>query len=153
MASRSAGPAHVEKTLGYRFKDRALLEEARTHASARAIGATLDNTRLAFLGDAVVDLAETQRIFERFRSAERGELTDRRKERVSDAALAIVARRKKLGRFLHLGPAEEKEGREKTSLLASFVEALIGAVFVEAGYEAASRVAQRLMGKGGSKRA
>src|SRR5688500_6534442 len=92
----------LERRFGHTCKDPQLLDEACTHASTRALGASVDNTRLALLGDAVLDLVEAHRIFLANPAALRGELTDKRQATVSDAALAVVAKRQKLQSYLQL---------------------------------------------------
>jgi ribonuclease III len=136
--------AELETALQYVFRDRLWLEEAVTHASSlnERKGGKLrrDNERLEFLGDAVIDLIISEVLIERYPEATEGALSKMRARLVSEAALAQVARRLGLGRFLRLGRGEELSGgREKTSLLADAFEAVVAAVYHDGGYEAARR--------------
>ncbi len=138
----------LQDNLVYRFADGALLVEALTHKSysneqpGRAIAC---NERLEFLGDAVLDLVVSRYIFRRYPDAQEGELTRIRAEVVSEKGLAVVARRLQLGRYLLLGRGEERSGgRDKVSLVANALEALLGAVFCDGGFEPACNVAERL---------
>ncbi len=115
-----------------------LLQEALTHASHANETGLPSNERLEFLGDAVLSLAVTEILFHRFPEREEGELTKVRAVVVSRPVLAEVARRLGLGPHLLLGKgAEEMGARERPSVLASALEALLGAVFLSHGYGAA----------------
>lgn len=134
----------LETALQYVFRDRRRLEEAVTHASSlnerRGAALRRDNERLEFLGDAVLDLIISEALVERYPEAAEGALSKMRARLVSEAALAQVARRLGLGRFLRLGRGEELSGgREKTSLLADAFEAIVAAVYHDGGYEASRR--------------
>ncbi len=149
-----------EQRLGYRFERRELLERALTHRSyANERGLDADYERLEFLGDAVLGLATAERLFaERPRRSE-GELTRRLGHLVSSRVLARRAAELGVGEALRLGVGEERSGgRTKASLLADALEAVLGAVFLDGGYEAARTVADRLVeaaveaGEGGAAR-
>jgi ribonuclease-3 len=134
----------LEDRLGHRFADRELLAAALTHRSfanefrERALS---DNERLEFLGDAVLDLAVGHALFAAHQAGDEGELSRLRAELVSATSLARRARALQLGGCLRLGRGEERSGgRSKESLLADTLEALIGAVFIDAGYAAAAGV-------------
>jgi len=134
--------ADLEAALHYAFRDHRRLEEALTHASSlnehRGDEPRRDNERLEFLGDAVLDLIISEALIERHPGATEGALSKMRARLVSEAALALVARRLELGRFLRLGRGEELSGgREKTSLLADALEAVVAAVYADGGYDAA----------------
>ncbi len=137
-----------ETRIGHRFGDPLLLLQALTHRSysQETDSPAPDNQRLEFLGDAVLQLVVTERLWSELGEADEGELTRRRSERVSGRTLAKVARRLGLPEFLRLGRGEEKTGgREKDSILADAFEALVGAVFLDAGYAGcAGRVASWL---------
>ncbi len=140
----------VEEVLGIRFADRDLLLAALTHRSfinenpEVAIG---DNERLEFLGDAVLDLAVSRLLWDRFPQAREGELSRRRAAIVNEAALAQVAATAGIGEALRLGRGEELTGgRTKASLLADAFEATLAAIFLDAGIEVALRVVERLFG-------
>ncbi|MAT50585.1 MAG: ribonuclease III [Porticoccaceae bacterium] len=120
------------KRLGYSFQDSSALEQALTHRSA---GAT-NNERLEFLGDAVLSVVVAQWLFERFPSASEGELTRLRASLVKGGTLAKVAQELSLGDCLRLGGGELKSGgHRRASILADALEAIIGAIFLEAGLE------------------
>ena len=132
----------LESTIGWTFKNKAFLYEALTHRSAVvSTGAepTLAwNERMEFLGDAVLGLAIAQHLIERSEVLTEGELSKLRAALVNEAHLAAVARRIGLGDWLVLGRGEELAGgRNKDSLLADAVEALLGAVFRDGGFETA----------------
>jgi len=134
--------AELETALRHTFRDRRRLEEAVTHASSlnerRGGEPRRDNERLEFLGDAVIDLIISEALIERHPTATEGALSKMRARLVSEAALAQVARRLGLGRFLRLGRGEELSGgRDKTSLLADSLEAVVAAVYADGGYDAA----------------
>ena len=138
----------LETRIGYRFTDRALLAEALTHRSyaneSREQGMP-DNERLEFLGDAVLDLVVGHSLFVAHGHADEGELSRLRAELVSAPALARLAHDLALGECLRLGRGEARSGgRHKESLLADSLEAVVGAVFVDAGYPVAATVAGRL---------
>ncbi len=141
--------AELETALQHVFHDRHRLEEALTHASSlnerkgneRQGGEPRrDNERLEFLGDAVLDLIISEVLVERDPEATEGTLSKMRARLVSETALAQVARRLGLGRFLRLGRGEELSGgRDKSSLLADAFEAVVAAVYHDGGYDAARR--------------
>jgi ribonuclease-3 len=136
----------LERALGYRFKSRDLLEQALTHASVRSgKGARHDNERLEFIGDRVLGLAIVELLNEVFPTASEGELARRYNRLVRGAACANVARRLGLGSHLILSSSEaDSGGRTKQTILADAIEALLGAIFLEAGFEAARGVVRRL---------
>lgn len=131
----------LQEALGYRFRERALLDEALTHRSwaNEHPGSTgIDNERLEFLGDAVLGLAAADYLSDSLPSATEGELTKIRSSLVDETFLAGVARRIGLGLHLRLGRGEDcSGGREKPSILSGSLEALVGAVFLDAGWERA----------------
>ena len=139
--------------LGHDFADPGLLVEAVTHRSwcAEHVG-TPSNERLEFLGDAVLGLVIADYLFQVEGAMPEGELAMARAAVVSTEALAQVASVLKLGQFLRLGKGEDATGgREKRSILADSMEAIIGAVYVDAGLGAARTllvplVAERLAG-------
>ena len=124
-----------------------LLTRALTHRSwAFEHGNAPDNERLEFLGDSVLGLAVTAKLYDAFPELPEGELARRRASLVSAVALADVARRIQLGPELRLGKGEEKSGgRDKESILADTVEALIGAVYLSEGPAAANTFVLRLI--------
>jgi ribonuclease III, bacterial len=125
--------------LNYRFTDDSLLEEALTHKSyvneRRESGRT-HNERLEFLGDAVLSLVISDYLARRYPELSEGALSKLKAKLVSEAPLANAARRIDLGRYLKLGRGEERsKGRNKTSLLADALEAIIAAVYLDGGFE------------------
>ena len=131
----------VQATIGYVFNRPHLLEQALTHKSyvneVRAKGQG-DNERLEFLGDAVLALVISDYLAASFPDSSEGDLSKRKARLVSEASLAKAARRLDLGNLLRLGRGEElTQGREKPSLQADALEALIAAVYLDGGLEAA----------------
>ena len=134
--------------LGHRFDDLALLELALTHRSwcAEHSGSS-SNERLEFLGDAVLGLVITQRLYSRFGHWSEGDLAKARASLVNSATLAEVGGSIGLGEVLRLGRGEiSSGGRHKSSILADAVEAVIGAVYLDGGIGAADRAVSRLLG-------
>ena len=136
----------IETKLGYRFKDAAIIERALTHASVRG-GKTErgDNERLEFIGDRVLGLAIAEVLNGQFPEATEGELARRYNRLVRGEACARVARDIDLGAHLILSDSEaDSGGREKTTILADAIEALLGAVFLDGGFEKARAVVRKL---------
>ena len=129
-------PAALEDRLGHRFTEPRLLEQALTHRSRSA-----DNyERLEFLGDGVLGCAVADELYARFPQLPEGKLTRLRASLVREERLAEVARELGLGEFLRLGEGELAAGPEpRPSILADALEAVLGAVFLDAGYDAARR--------------
>lgn len=142
MADRSEILAALEDRLGHRFSSRELLDDALTHRSwANEAGGVPHYERLEFLGDAVLGLVTADWLFELHAGRAEGELSLRKSMLVSEGALASYAEKIALGEALRLGAGEERSGgRLKPSLLADVLEALFGAVYLDAGFEAARRV-------------
>jgi len=123
--------------LGHVFRDPALLRQALTH---RSFG-TPHNERLEFVGDAVLNCVVARSLYERFPDTPEGDLSRARASLVNQESLARVARRLELGDALRLGEGEVRSGgRERASILADALEAVFGAVFVDAGFEVARGV-------------
>ena len=141
----------LERALGLRFKDGRLLEQALAHPSY--LNENLEYTlgsyqRLEFLGDAVLQLAITGELYRRCPGMDEGQLTRLRSFLVKGTRLALVAREMELGQHLSLGRGEEaNKGRDKESILAAALEALIGSVFVDRGYQVARKYVLKIMGK------
>jgi len=125
-------PASLENRLGHRFKDPRLLAQALTH---RSHGVD-NNERLEFLGDGVLGCAVAQELYSRFPQLPEGKLTRLRASLVREDALAGVAERLDIAGLIQVGARQQVT----RSLLADAVEALVGAVFVDAGYDAARKV-------------
>ncbi|HRO63340.1 ribonuclease III [Thermomonas sp.] len=122
-----------EAFAGYRFSDPALLAQALTHRSA----GSPHNERLEFLGDSLVNHFMADALYRHWPKADEGALTRARAELVRESALAGIARMLQLGDLLVLGPGEMKSGgRHRDSILADAVEAMVAAIFLDAGFEA-----------------
>jgi len=135
----------LEKALSYRFKDQKLLEMALTHASMRSNkGKRVDNERLEFIGDRVLGLAIAELLSERYPEANEGELARRFNRLVRGETCAKVARGLGLGTHLILSESEAGSGgRAKSTILADAMEALLGAIFLDTGFEAARSAVRR----------
>ena len=147
-----ADDALLEQRLGHKFARPALLHDALTHSSAipemRAsqadsynLGVTVNNERLEFLGDAVLELLTSEYLLEAFPDWTEGQLSKSRARLVNARSLEAAARRLLLGDHLRLGRGEEKTGgREKQTLLADAFEAVLAAIYLDAGLAAAREV-------------
>ena len=132
--------AELESRAGHRFHDPALLRLALTHPSIAHEAATrLDNNqRLEFLGDAVLGLVLTRSLYDKFPSLDEGVLTKARAQLVNTRSLAAQARKLDLGGFLIVSRGEEASGgRKRDGALADAYEALIGAIYLDGGFEPA----------------
>lgn len=135
----------LEAAIGHVFKDTALLERALTHSSyaneewgGRADVATLSNERLEFLGDSVLSTVTTEYLFKTITDKPEGELTKIRAQVVCEQALDKIATDIGLGKYLYLGKGEEHNGgRERPSILADATEAVIAALYLDGGLDAA----------------
>jgi ribonuclease III len=134
----------LEKALGHRFRRRKLLEQALTHTSyAREMEqsseeelSVSDNEQLEFLGDAVLELVTSEKLFQSFPQFREGELSKFRAYLVSEQHLIHAAKKLKIGRYLRLGRGEEKSGgREKVALQVDALEALLAAMYLDGGME------------------
>jgi ribonuclease-3 len=136
----------LETKLGHRFKDPGLLERALTHASVRGGKiARFDNERLEVIGDRVLGLAIAEMLNQQYPEASEGELARRYNRLVRGEACAKVARNIGLGAHLILSESEaDSGGRDKTTILADAAEALLGAVFIDGGFEKARAVVRKL---------
>lgn len=136
-------PEELQDRIGYHFSDQGLLRVALTHSSYVKEHAGEDeksNERLEFLGDAFFDAIIGEELFRMFPSEGEGFLSRTRAAIVCEAGLAAEAARLRLGYFLRMGNGEDRNGgRERRSILADALEALIGAVYMDGGYEEARR--------------
>lgn len=146
MSRAGSAVERLEQLLGMRFANRALLDLALTHRShAFEAGGIPTNERLEFLGDAVLGLVVTDWIYRRFPDLPEGRLAKIRAAAVNTHALADVARELGVGEVVKLGRGEEQSGgRDKDSILADSLEALLGAVYLDQGMEAATDLVVRL---------
>jgi ribonuclease-3 len=138
----------LARSLGLSFKDHALLQQAMYHRSYlnEAEGANDSNERMEFLGDAVLGLIVSEKLYRDYPTLSEGHLSQLRALLVRWDALARVAERVNLGEYLVLGRGEELSGgRNRPSNLAAGLEALIGAVFLDSGLAAARRLVLRLL--------
>lgn len=131
----------LEATLGYTFREPRLLREALTH---RSFG-TPHNERLEFIGDGVLNCTIALALFHKFPELPEGQLSRMRANLVSQPALHALAQRLDISDHLRIGEGEEKSGgRERPSMLADAVEAIFGAILLDAGFEAAQTTINRL---------
>ena len=141
----------LERKLELKFNDRGLLELALVHPSyvnevqpGRRITGSYE--RLEFLGDAVIEVATTFELFKRYPELSEGQLTKLRSSLVRGRTLARIARGLDLGEHLSLGRGEESTGgRDRDSNLAATLEALVGATFLDRGFDAATKLVLRLL--------
>jgi ribonuclease-3 len=127
--------------LGHAFENPALLEQALSHGSA----GQLNNERLEFLGDALVNLIVDELIYEQHPRADEGEMTRLRASLVNGTALAAIARAEEIGERLHLGPGELKSGGfRRDSILADAFEAVIAALYQDAGWSVCRDIVRRI---------
>lgn len=123
--------------IDYRFNDPALLSEALTHRSA----GSLNNERLEFLGDSILNTVIAARLFERHPAASEGDMSRMRARLVRGSTLAEVAAGMDLGRRIRMGEGERKSGGfRRASILADTYEALLGAIFLDGGFDACRAV-------------
>jgi ribonuclease-3 len=137
----------LQKRIAYRFRNIQLFTQALTHRSYlhQRNEEGENNERLEFLGDSVIELAVSHLLLNRFPHRAEGGLSKARALLVKEATLASIARRVRLGKALRLGRGEEETGgREKDSILAGGLEALMAAVYLDGGYDEAFRVVEGL---------
>lgn len=146
MPRRSDSLKRLETALGYTFKDRTLIEQALTHASVRGGGRDRpDNERLEFIGDRVLALAIAGDLYARHPKAREGELARTFNRLVRGETCAAVARAIGLGACLILSESEaDSGGREKDTILADAMEAVLAAIYLEAGFERAREIVLEL---------
>ena len=129
----------LEKDLGYEFEDKKLIIEALTHKSYKQ---PYDNERLEFLGDAVLDLVVGEYLYKKFKNSDEGNLSKIRASLVNETGFDKLARALRLGDYILLSNAEDNNGgREKSSLLSNAFEAIMGAVYLEAGLQKVHKIA------------
>ncbi len=137
----------IESILGYRFRERSILLGALTRRSfwhEHRDSCADHNERMEFLGDAVLGLVIADILYSELPEDEEGELQKRRAGLVNRAALALLARQLDLGRFIRMGRGDEISGcRERDSILADTVEAVVAAVYLDGGFPAAFRLISR----------
>jgi len=136
----------VQKAIDYHFTDPSLLETALTHSSFASENDVESYERLEFLGDAVLELAVTERIFGLLGDASEGHMTRTRASVVDETSLASVARVHGLVAAIRLGVGEDRNGgRARSSIQSDVVEAILGAVYIDGGSSSAFAVVNQLL--------
>lgn len=139
----------LEKRIGYTFRDKALLLQAITHSSftnERLINKEPHYERLEFLGDAVLEMISSEYFYYHYPDMPEGKMTKMRAGAVCEPALAVTARQLEIGQFMRFSKGEEQTGgRERDSIIADCVEAIIGAIYVESGYDEAKKFIGRFV--------
>jgi ribonuclease-3 len=137
----------LQQNLGYRFADSTNIQQALTHPSFNneQDACEGDYQRLEFLGDAILGMLLAESLFARFPKADEGELSRSRAQLAEQGALAGLARGRGIGAFIRVGRGEgQSAGRDKDSILCDVLEAIIAAVYLDGGIEAARRVVATL---------
>lgn len=138
----------LEERLGHFFQDRKLLETALTHPSFGGDHHVPHYQRLEFLGDAVLELAVSRYLYFELPEVDEGKLTRIRAALVREESLNRAARRIGLGEFIRLSVGEERSGgREKPSILSDVMEAVLAAVYLDAGFDEAVRIIGMVLGE------
>ena len=131
----------LEKVISYEFRDKGLLRQAMIHSSfanEKKLGHKGCNERLEFLGDAVLEVVSSEYLYSRYPDKPEGELTRLRASMVCEPTLALCARDFRLSEYILLGRGEELTGgRERDSIVSDAAEALIGAIFLDGGFDQA----------------
>lgn len=139
----------LQEVIGYRFKQEGLLRQAVTHSSfanEKHMKKLSDNERLEFLGDAVLEVVSSEFLFKKYPNLPEGDLTKFRASLVCEPTLAMCTREIELGKYLYLGKGENQTGgRERKSILSDALEAVIGAIYLDGGFEAARDFVQRFI--------
>ena len=135
--------SQLETRLNYTFKNKQLIIEALTHKSDKK---PYNNERLEFLGDAVLDLIVGEYLFKKFPKSDEGILSKIRASLVNESGFTLLARSIDLGSYIYLSLAEENnDGRNKPSLLSNAFEAIMGAIYLEAGLEQVKEISIQLL--------
>ena len=138
----------LEDRLGHRFRDRKLLETALTHPSFGGDHHVPHYQRLEFLGDAVLELAVSRYLYYELPEVDEGKLTRIRAALVREESLNRAAQRIGLGEFIRLSVGEERSGgRQKPSILSDVMEAVLAAVYLDAGFDEAVRIIGMVLGE------
>lgn len=131
----------LEKALRHKFREPGLLQQALTH---RSVGSR-NNERLEFLGDSLLNMLVAEALFSKYPDLEEGDMSRARASLVNQEALAEVAGELQIGNWLTLGPGEMKSGgHRRASILADTLEAIVGAVYLDAGFETVRNTVQYL---------
>ncbi len=139
----------LEEVIGYEFKQEGLLRQALTHSSfanEKHMKKLSDNERLEFLGDAVLEVVSSEFLFRNYPKLPEGDLTKLRASIVCEPTLAMCTREIKLGKYLYLGKGENQTGgRARKSILSDALEAVIGAIYLDGGFEPAQAFIHRFI--------
>ena len=149
IGNQLKGWEKLEEVCGYRFRDSSLMRQALCHSSFVNEHKRIyhhDNERLEFLGDAVLELATSRFLFDRYPGMPEGDMTKLRASLVCEPTLAMCAREFDLPRYLLLGRGEEMTGgRKRDSIVSDALEALIGAIYLDGGFESADAFIRRFV--------
>lgn len=141
--------SELEKKIGYRFRDFSNLEHAMRHSSfcnEQKMNRLMNNERLEFLGDAVLELVTSEFLFTNYPTMPEGEATRKRASMVCEQTLALCAKEIDLGSYLYLGKGEERTGgRDRASVTSDALEALIGAIYLDGGFTNAKEFVERFI--------
>ena len=139
----------LEQVIGYEFKQPERLRQALTHSSyanEKHMKKHSDNERLEFLGDAVLELVSSEFLFQNYPKMPEGEMTKFRASIVCEPTLALCTKEIDLGKYLYLGKGEDLTGgRNRKSILSDAMEAVIGAIYLDGGFEAARTFVHRFI--------
>lgn len=139
----------LEALIGYEFRQEGLLRQALTHSSyanEKHMKKLSDNERLEFLGDAVLEIVSSEYLYRNYPKLPEGDLTKFRASIVCEPTLALCTREIDLGRFLNLGKGENQTGgRNRKSILSDALEAVIGAIYLDGGFEKAKEFIHRFI--------
>jgi len=139
----------LEQVIGYKFKQPERLRQALTHSSfanEKHMKKHSDNERLEFLGDAVLELVSSEFLFQNYPKMPEGEMTKFRASIVCEPTLALCTKEIDLGKYLYLGKGEDLAGgRNRKSILSDAMEAIIGAIYLDGGFEAARAFVHRFI--------
>lgn len=139
----------LQATIGYQFKQEGLLRQALTHSSfanEKHMKKFSDNERLEFLGDAVLEVVSSDFLFNNYPNLSEGDLTKFRASIVCEPTLALCTKDMDLGEYLYLGKGENQTGgRKRKSILSDALESVIGAIYLDGGFEEAKKFIQRFI--------
>lgn len=139
----------LEEVIGYTFSQKGLLRQALTHSSyahEKRMKRLSDNERLEFLGDAVLEITTSEFLYQNYPKLPEGDLTKFRASIVCEPTLALCTREIDLGKYLYLGKGENQTGgRKRKSILSDALEAVIGAIYLDGGFEPAKKFIYRFI--------
>ena len=139
----------LEERIGYQFRQEGILRQALIHSSfahEKHMARFSDNERLEFLGDAVLEVVSSEFLYQNYPDLSEGDLTKLRASIVCEPTLAICTRELELGKYLFLGKGEAQTGgRERPSVLSDALEAVIGAIYLDGGFDEARRFIRRFI--------